>query len=123
MRMTARRTAVVAGGLLAAVVMVPTASAMATTVYAFNGDGERVATAWAPAAGDAGKVAVRDESAGNWVKAEYYRARSNDKRTLWNKSGAGRTVYSAHGAKVIKLQACEDIDWGRDHCSGWKWVD
>jgi hypothetical protein len=112
----------IAGGVLAATVLLPTGTAMATTARAYNGDGELVATAWAPAAGDVGKIAVRDESAGHWVKAEYYRARSNDKHTLWNKSGARRTVYSAHGSKVVKLQACEDIDWGPDHCSGWKWV-
>ena len=112
-----------AGGVLAGMILLPAGTAVATSAYAYNGDGELVAHAWAPAQNDKGKIAVKDTSAGNWVKAEYYRARSNDKRTLWNKSGAGRTVYSAHGNKVIKFQACEDIDWGRDHCSGYVWVD
>jgi len=115
----------IAGGLLAAVVALPTGSAFATTVRAYNGDGELVATAWSPVGKHGeykGTVGLRDESGGNWVKAEYYRARNNDKHTLWNKSGKGVRVYSNSGSKIVKLQVCEDIDWGSDHCSGWSWV-
>lgn len=114
---------ILTGGVLAAMVLIPTGAAMATPARAYNDDGELVAEAWAPAANDPGKVAVKDTSAGKPVKAEYYRARDNDKHTLWNKSGAGRTAYSAHGSKVIKLQACEYIEWGDDNCSGFKWVE
>lgn len=112
----------VAGGIIAASVLLPTAGALATSAYAYNGDGELVAHAWAPARNDPGKVAIKDNSGGNWVKVEYYRARNNDRHTLWNKSGSGTTVYSGHGNKVIKIHACEDIDWGPDNCSHWIWV-
>ena len=59
----------IAGSVLAAGIMLPTGTAMATIVQARSG-GELVATARAPAKKDVGKIAVRDESAGHWVKAE-----------------------------------------------------
>ncbi|KPC64622.1 hypothetical protein ADL29_10480 [Streptomyces chattanoogensis] len=79
------------------------------------------ATAWSPAGGSAGKIAVKDGSDdGDPAKAEYYRHDSaGTKRTLWNKSGPGTTSYSGDGSKIIKFKACHENDWDDDDCSGW----
>ncbi|UZJ32371.1 hypothetical protein [Streptomyces endophytica] len=106
----------VAGALLAATLVVPTTSAVATSA---KGGG---ATAWTPAAGDAGRIAVKDSSHdGDPVKAEYERKASpSTKRTLWNKNGPNTTAYSGSGSRIIKFQACDENDWAPDDCSGWK---
>ncbi|MDQ7809473.1 hypothetical protein Q5425_37610 [Amycolatopsis sp. A133] len=111
-----------AGGVLAGMVLLPTGTAVAKSAWAYDGN-KLVAHAWAPAMNDKGRIAIKDSAAGNSVKAEYYRSGSDTKRTLWNKSGKNATVYSTSGSKVFKFQACEDIDWGGDHCSGYVWVD
>ncbi|MFG2311473.1 hypothetical protein ACGFS9_22830 [Streptomyces sp. NPDC048566] len=105
-----------AGVLLAATLAVPTGTAFAVDAY---GGG---AHAWTPAAGDSGRIAIKDNSDdGDDAKAEYYRYNSpTTKRTLWNHSGYGTTVYSGDGSKVIRFQACDDNDWAPDDCSGWK---
>jgi hypothetical protein len=113
-----KKIKVLAGGVLAAMLLLPAGTAMATSAWAYDGS-ELVAHAWAPAQNDPGKVAIKDSSAGNWVKVEYRRTSSGDKHTLWNKAGSGTTAYSGGGARVYEIHACEDIDWGPDNCSGW----
>ncbi|MFD5648225.1 MULTISPECIES: hypothetical protein [unclassified Streptomyces] len=110
-----RRTKFVAAALLTAALAVPTATAAAASAY---GGG---AHAWSPAKGDSGRIAVKDNSGdGDPVKAEYYRASSaGTKRTLWNHSGSGTTVYSGDGSKIYKFKACDENNWADDDCSGW----
>ncbi|MBQ0986055.1 hypothetical protein KBZ10_16320 [Streptomyces sp. F63] len=77
--------------------------------------------AWSPAKNDSGIIAVKDGSKdGDPGKAEYYRSASaGTKRTLWNHSGPGTTVYSGDGSRIIKFKACDENDWAPDDCSGW----
>lgn len=105
----------VAAAVLAAGLVIPTTGAVAKTA---KGGG---VTAWSPAKGDAGRIAVKDDSDdGDPGKAEYYRHSSpGTKRTLWNHSGKGSTVYSGDGSTIIKFQACDENDWDGDDCSGW----
>ncbi|MFD8327520.1 hypothetical protein [Streptomyces lydicus] len=106
----------VAGALLAATLVVPTTTAVATSA---KGGG---VTAWTPAAGSSGRIAVKDGSDdGDPAKAEYRRKASpGTKRTLWNKGGPRTTAYSGSGSRIISFQACDVNDWDRDDCSGWK---
>ncbi|MFJ9850477.1 hypothetical protein [Streptomyces sp. NPDC101150] len=106
----------VAAAVLAAGLVIPATSAVATSA---KGGG---VTAWTPAQGDSGKIAVKDESKdGDPGKAEYYRHDSaGTKRTLWNHSGPGTTVYSGDGSAIIKFQACDENYGSADDCSGWK---
>lgn len=114
---------VIAGGALAAAILLSTGSAMATPVYAVNGKKELVATAWAPAAKDPGKVAVRDESAGNWVKAEYYRVSSNDKRTSASEAQAAdalcaQTPGNSAGACLSSGPSYKQVTLWDNECDG-----
>lgn len=104
-----------AGVLLAAGLGIPTAAALAVSSY---GGG---AHAWAPAQNDPGKVAVKDNSNdSDPVKVEYYRQdTAGTKRTLWNHSGVGTTVYSTSGAKVISLRAIDVNDNAPDDIGSW----
>ncbi|MFF4990762.1 hypothetical protein ACFY19_26510 [Streptosporangium saharense] len=105
----------IVGAVLVAGLALPTANAVAVSSY---GGG---AHAWAPAQNDPGKIAVKDNSDdGDPVKAEYYRQSSpGTKRTLWNHSGYRRTVYSAHGSKIIRLRAIDDNDFAADDVGPW----
>ena len=109
------RLKLIAGVIVAAGLVLPTTSAFALTA---KGGG---VSAWSPAQSDSGKIAVKDESKdGDPGKAEYYRqASAGTKRTLWNHSGPGTTVYSGDGSKIIKFQACDENYGSADDCSGW----
>ncbi|MFJ7767641.1 hypothetical protein ACIQ1J_04295 [Streptomyces sp. NPDC097107] len=110
-----KRVKFVAATLLTAALAVPTATAVAADSY---GGG---AHAWSPAAGDSGRISVKDGSSdGDPAKAEYYRTASADtKRTLWNKSGPGTTATSGDGSRIYKFKAC-DVNYGDpDDCGGW----
>lgn len=102
---------VLAGGVLAASAMLPTAQAMALHAEVTG----RVS-------GDTsgGVISVKDLHADNWVKGEYYRADAvNTQRTMWNKSGKSTTVTSGNGATIIQIHVCEDRDKAPDVCSAW----
>ncbi|GHK00973.1 hypothetical protein ACWEWI_21335 [Streptomyces sp. NPDC003753] len=104
----------IAGTLLAAGLILPTTTAIAADSY---GGG---AHAWSPAAGgDSGKIAIKDNSNdGDPAKAEYFRTASPDtKRTLWNHSGPGTTVYSGDGSRIYKFKACDENDGTPDDCA------
>ncbi|MFI0355319.1 hypothetical protein [Actinomadura sp. 9N407] len=73
-----------------------------------------------------GKTSHRIAYAKDWgddgraVAAKYYRKSSPGKqRTLWNKSGPGRTAQSGKGSKVIKIRACVQVRPGPDKCGNW----
>ncbi|MFF2022016.1 hypothetical protein ACFVW2_09435 [Streptomyces sp. NPDC058171] len=110
-----RTSTTLAGLLLAVGLALPTVTATATSV---TGGG---ATAWSPARGDAGRIAVKDGSRdSDPAKAEYFRTASSDrKRTLWNHNGTHTTVYSGDGSKIFKFKACDENFGSRDDCSGW----
>jgi hypothetical protein len=109
-----KRTRIVATTMLGLALAVPTGTAVAVTIS------EAGATAWSPAASDSGKVAVKDtQEDGDPVKVQYYRSGDSDYRTLWNHSGVGTTAYSADGATIKEIRACESRDWAPDACSGW----
>lgn len=106
---------VLAWGILGASVALPASNALATEAR-FSG---RVVQ-WAPAGGSHGKTGVEDLGRNQWVKGEYNRHNTGDKKlTLWNKSGYGTKVYSPDGSTVTKLHACEEHDWAPDKCTGW----
>ncbi|MCX5340680.1 hypothetical protein [Streptomyces atratus] len=110
------RTKFIAAALLTVSLAVPTATAVAADAVA------KGAHAWSPAdGGDSGKIAVKDNSSdGDPVKAEYYRVDSSEtKRTLWNHSGPGTTVYSSDGSRIYKFKACDENYGAPDDCSGW----
>ncbi|GAA2946068.1 MULTISPECIES: hypothetical protein [Streptomyces] len=108
-----KRAKFVAAALLTAALAVPTATAVAADSY---GGG---AHAWAPAAGDTGRISVKDNSSdGDPVKAEYFRTSSADtKRTLWNHSGPGTTATSGDGSKIYKFKACDENNGDPDDCA------
>ncbi|MGW8378009.1 hypothetical protein [Streptomyces sp. ODS28] len=105
----------IAAAAVAAALALPTGTAIAKSA---TGGG---VTAWTPAKNDSGIIAVKDGSKdGDPGKAEYYRSASaGTKRTLWNHSGSGTTVYSGDGSRIIKFQACDENNNAPDDCSGW----
>ncbi|WP_018653304.1 hypothetical protein [Actinomadura flavalba] len=111
-----RRVTIVGGGMLALSLLFP--AAQASALY---GEVKHLVSGWNTTGKANDTIKVKDWAAKNWVKGEYKRtASSNTKRTLWNKSGKGRTVESGPGSKIYTLQVCEERNAQPDKCSGWK---
>jgi hypothetical protein len=106
-----RRIAILAGGVMAATVMVPAANAMAMYaqvkgyVSADTISNDTIARAQAWSNSD--------------VYAKYTRSASpGTDRALYNKSGKGTIVQSGSGSRIIRIKACHPIT-GPDDCSAW----
>ncbi|MFC0038031.1 hypothetical protein [Actinomadura rayongensis] len=110
-----RRVKFVGGALLALSLTFPAAEA--TALYA---QVRGKVSGWNTTGGSHDTIKVKDWAERQWVKGEYKRRSSaNTKRTLWNKSGKGRTVESGPGSKIFTLQVCEEYNHSPDKCSGW----
>ncbi|WP_233871399.1 hypothetical protein [Streptomyces sp. ST2-7A] len=110
----ARRLAVVTLGIGVLLGSAPAFAITSTTT------GSKAYTSKSGAGVTDGRANVEDTSADSRAAYGQYERKSapGEVRTLWNKSGAGTTVYS-DGAQVYKIRACRQEQWGPDSCGNW----
>lgn len=110
----ARRIKVLAGSLLAASVLMPTADAAAIGASLYG-----KVDAWDHGKGKNDYATVRDWGGKNWVKGQYSRGTTYKVKTLWNKSGKGTSTNGPKGQNIWRIKVCESLNNKPDPCSGW----